>query len=187
MSGHGSDKAVTSGLSSSMQVAEVSWPCSFSHVTPKVGTRGFRALMRSQGVGMRSWGWPGSLGAGRRCTVRTRSPQVTQEAGGSVWIKWRCWVVSTKSPRWKQWWESCPGHSAQWWESCPGHSAQSPPEKDRGGVLATWSWRRPSPCSANTWLVKESRDVFNATCRLRAALMTETRCLWWLVRSRRYY
>lgn len=99
VSGHGSDKAVTSGLSSNVRMTVMSWPHSFRQVTPKVGTRGFGVLMGSEGAGMGTWPWSGSRGAGRRRTVRMRSLQVTQEASGLVWIKWRCWVVSTESPR----------------------------------------------------------------------------------------
>lgn len=38
-----------------MGVTVVSWPHSFSRVTPKVGTRDFRALMGSKGAGMGAW------------------------------------------------------------------------------------------------------------------------------------
>lgn len=71
----------------------MNWPRSFSQVA-KVGTRGFRSPVESERAGMGPWVWSGSLGAEGRCAVRIRSPQVTQEAGSSVWINQRYWVVS---------------------------------------------------------------------------------------------
>lgn len=62
------------------------WPCSFSQVTPEVGSRGLKALTGLEWAGMELWVWPGSLGAGRRCTVTMRSPQV-KETGHSICIK----------------------------------------------------------------------------------------------------
>lgn len=64
----------------------MSWPHSFSQVTPRVETRGFGAPMGPEWVGTGHWVSLGSLEAGRRRMVRTRYLQVTQEAGGSFGI-----------------------------------------------------------------------------------------------------
>lgn len=64
----------------------VSWSLSFSQVTPRVETRGFRGPMGPEQVGTGHWVSLGSLEAGRRRTVRIRPVQVTQEAGVSFGI-----------------------------------------------------------------------------------------------------
>lgn len=44
----------------------------------------------------------------------------------------------------------------------PVQIIQSLPGKDRESPWAAWRWRRAPLCSANTWLVRRSRDVFSA-------------------------